>query len=92
MNGNKQYLNEFGYFDPRSELDFVFPQESNTPSIKHPDGIKDNNTPDQTNVFLTSMKIFHHTNHEEEEHLRSLKVECQLWTRGFDRSFKVISC
>ena len=90
FNGHEPYLNELNYLDPLSEMDFVFPQEENSSSGKISTMTKDNLIPKWENVFLTSMTIMNQINKENEKRPRSLKVECQLWTRGFDRSFKVL--
>ena len=90
FNGHEPYLNELNYLDPLSEMDFVFPQEENSSSAKLSTMTKDNLIPKWENVFLTSMTIMNQINKENEKRPRSLKVECQLWTRGFDRSFKVL--
>ena len=86
---NNAYLNEENYFDTRSDIDFVFPQEEISTSSTHTYSNQEETNNELKNIFLSSMKIMRKTNRENEKHTRSLKVECQLWTRGFDRSFKV---
>ena len=71
-------------------MDFVFPQDENSSAGKLSTMTKGNLIPKWKNVFLTSMTIMNQINKENEKRPRSLKVECQLWTRGFDRSFKVL--
>ena len=90
--GNEPYLNELDFFDARSEMDFVFPHEENFSSERQTVINQGNSLPKWENVFLTSMTIMNQNNQENVKRSKSLKVECQLWTRGFDRSFKVIFC
>ena len=83
------YLNEENYFDTRSDIDFVFPQEEISTSSTNTNSNQEETNYELQNIFLSSMKIMRKTNRENDKHSKTLKVECQLWTRGFDRSFKV---
>ena len=84
------YLNEENYFDTRSDIDFVFPQEEISTSSTHTNSNEEETNNEPKNIFLSSMKVMRKTNRENKKLSKALKVECQLWTRGFDRSFKVI--
>ena len=90
LSHHNSYLNEENYFDTRTDIDFVFPQEEISTSSIHTYSNQEETNNELKNIFLSSMKIMRKTKRENEKHTRSLKVECQLWTRGFDRSFKVI--
>ena len=50
--------------------------------------MKDGTLSDTSRTLLNSMIIMLHEDRIERS-VRPLKVECQLWTNGLDRSFKV---
>ena len=81
-----KYLNDFGYFHPENVDDLV----SSTPTKKNHD-MKNNvqsSDAEISNVLLNSMALLNQVDTDESKKT-TLRVECQLWTTGFDRSFKV---
>ena len=86
INGHVTYVNE--YFNTENEDEFGHIQVNNEYPKKASEETKGETNSNTTSILLNSMPIFLEIGHNEQS-LRSLKVECQLWTSGFDRSFKV---
>ena len=88
INGSGAYVNDFGYFNAENDDDFEHTNVNKGSLKKDSDDTKDGKHSETSSILLNSMAIFLDVGRNEQS-LRSLKVECQLWTSGFDRSFKV---
>ena len=88
IDGYGAYVNELGYFNADNEDDIEHIRVHKGTAKKDYDDTMDGTHSETSSVLLNSMPIFLEMGRNEHS-LRSLKVECQLWTSGFDRSFKV---
>ena len=88
INGYGAYVNELGYFNADNDDDFGHIQVDKGSLKKDSDDNMDGTHSETSSVLLNSMAIFLEMGRTE-QNISSLKIECQLWTSGFDRSFKV---
>ena len=88
INGYGAYVNEFGYFNADNEDEDGHIQVDKGSLKKDSDDSMDGTHSETSSVLLNSMVIFLEMGRTE-QNIRSLKIECRLWTSGFDRSFKV---
>ena len=88
MNYNDSYLNEYDGYSTAFDSDVILQATSNYPLNEDQHFTQTSNGPKRLNALLNKMEIMIEENSGEGEQA-ILKIQCHLWTKGFDRSFKV---
>ena len=90
MNDEKEsYLNEYEGYSTTFDSESILQATSNYPLNEAQNSMEtSNNKPRHLNILLNKMAIMIEKDDDETEQ-GVLKIQCHLWTKGFDRSFKV---
>ena len=87
LNEQISYFNEDQYSNSLNDLESSSSYPYNDPPIAD-NKTKTRSQSKNSNVLLNEMSIELLVS-EDKDNKMSMKIDCQLWTSGFDRSFKV---